>query len=212
MGNSSKHTHFIPSPFPTVTQYENQFVKEWRENNAAALGDVLKYIADVTAITVKELKNGNEEAMNDGIEKARRKHYEGEVDPNDPRKVWRTGRSGRGRFVLAQKAPAKREYYDNGEIIKNILQLRRGNKVVVKLGSLGGGFNYVLGIVNKAPKDSNDDVIISLSGKKMNFEPASAWRIRRITKTVEGQVDPSEAGKVLAADGPEARILDDDEE
>lgn len=77
MGNSSKHTHFIPSPFPTVTQYENQFVKEWRENNAAALGDVLKYIADVTAITVKELKNGNGEVMNDGIEKARRKHYEG---------------------------------------------------------------------------------------------------------------------------------------
>lgn len=51
-----KHTHFLPSPFPTVTQYEDRFIREWNANNAAALGDVLKYIADATAVAVKELK------------------------------------------------------------------------------------------------------------------------------------------------------------
>lgn len=56
MPYNAKHTHFLPSPFPTVTQYEDRFIREWNANNAAALGDVLKYIADATAAAVKELK------------------------------------------------------------------------------------------------------------------------------------------------------------
>lgn len=56
MPYNAKHTHFLPSPFPTVTQYEYRFIREWNANNAAALGDVLKYIADATAVAVKELK------------------------------------------------------------------------------------------------------------------------------------------------------------
>lgn len=54
MPYNAKHTHFLPSPFPTVTQYEDRFIREWNANNAAALGDVLKYIADATATAVKE--------------------------------------------------------------------------------------------------------------------------------------------------------------
>lgn len=56
MPYNAKHTHFLPSSFPTVTQYEDRFIREWNANNAAALGDVLKYIADATAVAVKELK------------------------------------------------------------------------------------------------------------------------------------------------------------
>lgn len=56
MPYNAKHTHFLPSPFPTVTQYEDRFIREWNANNAAALGDVLKYIAYATAVAVKELK------------------------------------------------------------------------------------------------------------------------------------------------------------
>ena len=64
MPYNAKHTHFLPSPFPTVTQYENRFIREWNANNAAAFGDVLKYIADATAAAIKELnedetKKGN---------------------------------------------------------------------------------------------------------------------------------------------------------
>ena len=62
MPYNAKHTHFLPSPVPTVTQYEDRFIREWNANNAAALGDVLKYIADATAVAVKELKeNGPKE-------------------------------------------------------------------------------------------------------------------------------------------------------
>ena len=42
-----------PSPFPAVTQYENQFIKEWNENTARAVAEMLKYIAAATASAIK---------------------------------------------------------------------------------------------------------------------------------------------------------------
>lgn len=49
-----KHKHeFIPSPFPTVTQYENAFIRSWNENTAKAVAEVLKYMAKATAFAVK---------------------------------------------------------------------------------------------------------------------------------------------------------------
>ena len=51
-----KNNHFIPSPFPVVTAYENKFVKVWNKNMAEAVGEVLKYIAKTTASAVKETK------------------------------------------------------------------------------------------------------------------------------------------------------------
>ena len=50
---AKKDSHFIPSPFPAVTQYENQFIKEWNENTARAVAEMLKYIAAVTAYAIK---------------------------------------------------------------------------------------------------------------------------------------------------------------
>ena len=52
----TKHSHFIPSPFPTVTEYENTFVKEWNKNTAEAVAEVLKYMAQATASAIKETK------------------------------------------------------------------------------------------------------------------------------------------------------------
>lgn len=54
----TKHSHFIPSPFPAVTEYENTFVKEWNKNTANAVAEVLKYIAQATASAIKETKEG----------------------------------------------------------------------------------------------------------------------------------------------------------
>lgn len=51
-----KHRHFIPSPFPAVTEYENTFVKEWNKNTANAVAEVLKYMAQATASAIKETK------------------------------------------------------------------------------------------------------------------------------------------------------------
>ena len=50
---AKKNSHFIPSPFPAVTQYENQFIKEWNENTARAVAEMLKYIASATASAIK---------------------------------------------------------------------------------------------------------------------------------------------------------------
>lgn len=52
----TKHSHFIPSPFPVVTEYENTFVKEWNKNTANAVAEVLKYMAQATASAIKENK------------------------------------------------------------------------------------------------------------------------------------------------------------
>ncbi len=52
----TKESHFIPSPFPAVTEYENTFVKEWNKNTANAVAEVLKYIAQATASAIKETK------------------------------------------------------------------------------------------------------------------------------------------------------------
>ena len=50
---AKKDSHFIPSPFPAVTQYENQSIKEWNENTARAVAEMLKYIAAATASASK---------------------------------------------------------------------------------------------------------------------------------------------------------------
>lgn len=49
-----KESHFIPSPFPTVTQYENAFIKAWNKNTAEAVAEVLHYAARATTSAIKE--------------------------------------------------------------------------------------------------------------------------------------------------------------
>lgn len=52
----NKKSNFLPSPYPVVTSYENAFVKKFNENIAGAVADVLKYIAQATASSIKENK------------------------------------------------------------------------------------------------------------------------------------------------------------
>lgn len=52
----TKESHFIPSPFPAVTEYENTFVREWNNNTANAVAEVLKYMAQATASAIKQTK------------------------------------------------------------------------------------------------------------------------------------------------------------
>lgn len=53
-----KHSHFIPSPFPAVTEYENTFIKVWNKNTAEAVAEVLQYMARATASAIKENREG----------------------------------------------------------------------------------------------------------------------------------------------------------
>lgn len=53
MSTKHNHSHFIPSPFPAVTQYEDKFIEEWKKNTQEAVAGVLRYIAQVTASAIK---------------------------------------------------------------------------------------------------------------------------------------------------------------
>lgn len=50
----TKDKYFIPSPFTAVTEYENAFIKEWNDNTAEAVAEVLKYLAKATASAIKD--------------------------------------------------------------------------------------------------------------------------------------------------------------
>jgi len=50
----NKEIHFIPSPFPAVTQYEDTLIKDWNKNTASAMGEIVKYLAKETASAIKE--------------------------------------------------------------------------------------------------------------------------------------------------------------
>lgn len=54
MSKGHNHDNFLPSPFSVVTAYENKFIEEFNKNIAISIKDVLKYIAKVTAQTIKE--------------------------------------------------------------------------------------------------------------------------------------------------------------
>jgi hypothetical protein len=54
MAKQEKHSHFIPSPFPVVTSYENLFIKKFNDSLSGAVAEVLKYIAKATAAAIKE--------------------------------------------------------------------------------------------------------------------------------------------------------------
>ena len=51
-----KNGHFIPSPYPVVTEYENAFLRAWNKNTAEAVAGVLKYMAQATASAIKEVE------------------------------------------------------------------------------------------------------------------------------------------------------------
>ena len=50
----SHDNHFLPSPYPVVTSYENTFIKKFNDNLSGAVTEVLKYIARATAQVIKE--------------------------------------------------------------------------------------------------------------------------------------------------------------
>lgn len=56
MGKPKHESHFIPSPFKVVTEYEDEFIKEWKKNTDNALTEVVKFIADLVTNENKKLE------------------------------------------------------------------------------------------------------------------------------------------------------------
>ena len=106
-----KHdTHFIPSPFKVVTQYENAFVRAWNNNMAEAVAEVLEYIANATAVAIKTGQVGGasilEEIDDTEVEKA---HKVGDLHPN-------------GKWVWTEYKPGK---FDWRRIKKNATEKKQ---------------------------------------------------------------------------------------
>lgn len=53
---AKRDSHFEPSPFKVVTEYESKFISEFNNNLSGAVADVLKYIAKATADGIKSKK------------------------------------------------------------------------------------------------------------------------------------------------------------
>lgn len=56
MVKGDKKIGILPSPYSVVTSYENAFVKKFNDNIAVAVADVLKYIAQATASSIKNIE------------------------------------------------------------------------------------------------------------------------------------------------------------
>ena len=97
----TKDSHFLPSPFKVVTSYENAFIKRWNDEQAAAVADVLKYIAKVVATAIKEEAK---KAQEDELEKA---HVVGEIHPNG-KWVWTEYKPGKFDWRVIPKLKYKK--------------------------------------------------------------------------------------------------------
>lgn len=145
------------------------------------------------------------------FEKARVRRQEGTPNPANPDEVWRVGPSGSGHYVKRDKIPTNEDYYNRSTPIKSLFQLKKGNKVFLKIGNAETGFTYYFAKVKSAAKDHRDDVtFVTPRGTEQYVKPGGEWRVRLFSNAKEGKIDPSEAGKVKAADGPEARVLDEE--
>ena len=104
-----KDSHFIPSPFKAVNQYEDQFVKEWNESAAKAVAELLKYIAAATAYAIK-----NNDFQTTEFEKA---HNVGDIHPNGLW-VWSEYRPGKFDWRVMKKSKKPNIWEMNPDIDK----------------------------------------------------------------------------------------------
>ena len=127
-----KHdTHFIPSPFKAVTQYENAFVRAWNNNMAEAVAEVLKYIANATAVAIKTGQVGGtsilDEIEDTEVEKA---HQVGDLHPN-------------GKWVWTEYAPGKFDWRTANKKKKVTQKIWEMNPEIAKLKTSAECQKYV---------------------------------------------------------------------
>ena len=174
MSAKHNHSHFIPSPYKVVTEYEDQFVKDGVENNKRAVTDVLKYIAKVTASAIRNedefdideyLKAYNDDMSmyENDIEKAR---MVGDVVTID-------GKT----YVWTEYSPGKFDWH-----------VKKNNSIVKGVGVQGKYGKDALRIVYSDIDDNYKDL------NKMNLKrtPKGHWRLfydnNDTGKTIKGDV------------------------
>lgn len=166
MVSAKKNSHFIPSPYKVVTEYEDVFAKQGSDATKNALKDVLKYIAKITASTIKNNEFDVQDylkAFDNDIEKAR---MVGDVISIDGKE-----------YIWTEYSPGKFDWH-----------VKKHNSVLQGVGVSGKHGKEALKLVYNDIDSSYDKL------DKMNLKrtPNGHWRLfydnNDTGKTIKGDV------------------------
>lgn len=175
-----KDSHFIPSSLPAVTQYENEFVAEWNKNTAEAVGELLKYLAKITASAVKEGMEIEEE-----FEKA---HNVGDIHPRYPNLVWKEYKPGKFDWRVLNPKDKTYEIWDIRPEIDSLTSAKDCVDFIIKEGAVTSKSD-----LSNCDLDSAKSICSVLLNLKeaFKFEPITV-RMRKLSgatmQAVDGQL------------------------
>lgn len=198
MSKKEKHeSHFIPSPFPVVTSYENAFIKKFNDNLAGAVAEVLKYIAHATALSVKEFET--KKAFDDDIEKA---HQVGDIHKNG-RWVWTEYSPGKFDWrTIKKSAPKKIELWKERKEFAKSKTPADCIKILLSKGVVKNGSNISRCDIKTARKVSS---VLLNAKEQFNMQP-----IEVRMKKLKGATAQATAGRLLELDSDYFRSFNSD--
>ena len=198
MTKKEKHeSHFIPSPFPVVTSYENAFIKKFNDNLAGAVAEVLKYIAHATALSVKEVET--KKAFDDEIEKA---HKVGDLHPNG-RWVWTEYSPGKFDWRTVKKsAPKKIELWKERKEFAKSKTPADCIKVLLKEGVVTQGSSISRCDIQTARRVSS---VLLNAKERFNMQPIEVQM-----KKLKSATAQATAGRLLELDSGYFKSFDSD--
>lgn len=189
MAKKEKHeSHFIPSPFPVVTSYENAFIKKFNDNLAGAVAEVLKYIAHATASVISELDDVKKSEETD-IEKA---HQVGDIHKNG-KWVWTEYKEGKFDWrTIKKSAPKKIELWKERKEFAKSKTPADCIKILLNKGVVTSGSSISRCDIQTARKVSS----VLLNAKEcFNMQPIEV-QMRKL----KGATAQATAGKLLELD------------
>lgn len=198
MAKKEKHeSHFIPSPFPVVTSYENAFIKKFNDNLAGAVAEVLKYIAHATALSVKEVET--KKAFDDDIEKA---HQVGDIHKNG-RWVWTEYSPGKFDWrTIKKSAPKKIELWKERKEFAKSKTPADCIKILLSKGVVRNGSNISRCDIQTARKVSS---VLLNAKEQFNMQPIEV-KMRKL----KGATAQATAGRLLELNSDYFRSFDSD--
>lgn len=199
MAKKEKHeSHFIPSPFPVVTSYENAFVKKFNDNLAGAVAEVLKYIAHATASAISKLDDVKKSDEMD-IEKA---HQVGDIHKNG-KWVWTEFSPGKFDWrTIKKSAPKKIELWKDRKEFAKSKTPADCIKILLNKGVVTSGSSLSSCDIQTARKVSS---VLLNAKEQFNMQPIEV-QMRKL----KGATAQATAGQLLELDLDYFKSFDSD--
>lgn len=189
MAKKEKHeSHFIPSPFPIVTSYENAFIKKFNDNLAGAVAEVLKYIAHATASVISKLDDVKKSDEMD-IEKA---HQVGDIHKN-------------GKWVWTEYSPGKFDWRTIKKSVYKKIELWKERKEFVKSKTPADCVKILLnkGVVTSGSSISHCDIQTARKVSSVLLNAKEYFNMQPIEvqmRKLKGATAQATAGQLLELD------------